>query len=226
MTPEIEKWIFTATYGLTQHETQRIKADVLQHFADASLEYQQKGETPANAEARALADLGDANVAKQKYRAVYFTQDDEFRLQKLKMKSWWSELVLIGSLFLNAFAAYVILFRPENVSFGFRDDRIWSLLIFAVWLLTLLFEVRLKKFIAAKTPNHQVFYMQALGVFLAHPFLVDLPQRAKSFFVPMNSRLPFDVFSAFFVVIVLALCYLWLKMQLPLTIKAIRRLRA
>jgi hypothetical protein len=226
MIPEIETWIFTATYGLAQQEIQRIKADVQEHFADACLEYQEKGLTISEAEARALADLGDAVIANQKYQAVYFTQDDEYRLQKLKMKSWWSELMLVSNLLLFGYAAYIIIIQPssQNVSVTFRDGL--STLISATWLLALVFEVRLKKFMSAKAPNHQVFWMQALAVFLAHPFWFGLPQSLKVFLTPMNTWLPFEVAIAVSVFAVSIFCSLWLKMQLPLTIKAIRRLRA
>jgi hypothetical protein len=223
MISKIETWIFTATHGLAQQEIQRIKADVQQHFADACLAYQEKGLTISEAEARALADLGDAALAQQRYRVVYFTQDDEYRLQKLKMKSWWSELTLAGYLLLFGFVAYNMIVQPQgqNVSISTREVNS------VVWLLALLFEVRLKKFFAVQAPNHQVFWIQVLAIFLAHPFLIGLFSEAKMILeTPLTSYLPFDVLRLIFVCGITFFSFKWLQMQLPLTIKAIRRLRA
>jgi hypothetical protein len=80
---------------------------------------------------------------------------------------------------LSAYLPNVALFRPEE--FSIRDMGFLSLLISAIWLLFLLVEVCPKRFMAVKAPNYQVFSMQALALYLAHP---------------LSSWLPFDVFYA------------------------------
>jgi hypothetical protein len=219
MIPEIEKWISTATYGLAQEEIGRIKADIEQHFADACMVYQEKGASITQAEARALADLGDAGAANEKYRALYFTQLDDERIKRLLRRSWWTfPLMLMFPLLL-----FLTLIQHKTVG-TFTSQEIWvQMFIQAILWFGYIFEPYLKLWVHRKSPRLGLLFAQLLVVLLVWQFLqpgLSAIWRGELFRDVLNGKLGLSTDQIWFV-----LAFFWMKTQLPLSVKILQRLR-
>jgi hypothetical protein len=125
MSHNLWTWLEIATNGLAPQEIQRIQVDVKEHFSDALLAYREKGLTAPEAEARALVDLGDANTANQKYRTVYFTEEDNDRIQHLLKRSWWTYF----SIFIFPASLFLIIWQYPELAKTERFDVLWSLIL-------------------------------------------------------------------------------------------------
>jgi hypothetical protein len=73
---KLSEWLETATRGLVPSAQARIHAEIEAHFAEAVSVRLQKGARLAEAQAAALADLGDAADAARRFRREHLTIGD------------------------------------------------------------------------------------------------------------------------------------------------------
>jgi hypothetical protein len=81
----LDEWLKTATGELWFGELagpakERIKLEIKSHFEDAVAAHQTEGLTGTEAQARALADLGDAHAAAKRFRKTHLTEWEAKRL--------------------------------------------------------------------------------------------------------------------------------------------------
>ena len=73
MNSNLNIWLDTAHKNLVPEAQRLISEQILEHFANAVERYQLEGKTVLEAEAKALADLGDASQAAKKFEQSYLT---------------------------------------------------------------------------------------------------------------------------------------------------------
>lgn len=86
---ELTAWIVLATDGLVAPARERIKQEIEAHYADAVARHMTEGLPRATAEAQALDELGDINVAAKGFRKRYLTEKEEAWLQE--METGWRQ---------------------------------------------------------------------------------------------------------------------------------------
>lgn len=94
----LEAWLGTATNKLTQTGKERITLEITSHFNDAEVSYRANGLADVDAQARALADLGDPKEAGRRFKKRHLTQSEaaflENRLnQYQKWRKPWTQLL-------------------------------------------------------------------------------------------------------------------------------------
>ncbi len=218
---ELVSWLEVATYGLSSSEKPRIRADIEEHFHATLEAYQKAGIYHDQASAKALADLGSPSLANQKYQTVYLTISDDARISSLKKPSWWAKILV----YVVPIAVGVMIIFPKtepSTVFDFYEQ--WSLLFWLsvakeiLFWFGYLFEGKIKLALLRKFPTHGIFLAQLFVIGLAVPFLDEIMNSITQFFAAPR------IFN--WTGLMVMICSLfWLKAQLPLTIKAIRRLR-
>ena len=83
---ELTAWIVLATDGLVASARERIKSEIEAHYADSVANHLTDGMTQAEAEALALGELGDINVAAKGFRKRYLTEQEEAWLREYEAK--------------------------------------------------------------------------------------------------------------------------------------------
>ncbi len=81
---ELTAWIVLATDGLVAPARERIKQEIEAHYADAVARHVTGGLPRAMAEARALDELGDIDVAAKGFRKRYLTEKEEAWLREIE----------------------------------------------------------------------------------------------------------------------------------------------
>jgi hypothetical protein len=221
-THELISWLEVATYELSQHEKPRIRADIEEHFQATFETYKNVGIQHEQATIKALEDLGNPSIANQKYKRVYLTVDDETRVSNLKNSTWWAQIMV----YLVPVILAVLIFAPETQqSTTLKPLEKWSLLYWLVIAKEILFwfgyffESKIKQAIIKKYPSHGIFLAQLFIIVLATPFLFEIVK-----YIGVIQKTPFNFNVS--ALIALGCSVFWLKAQLPLTLKTIRRLRA
>lgn len=82
----LSEWLSIATDGLASRPKDCIWLEIETDFADAVSAYQTSGISESDARARALADLGDPEAAKSRFRNTHLTEKDISQ-----MKRHWKE---------------------------------------------------------------------------------------------------------------------------------------
>lgn len=215
MISNIEKWIDSATRGLASSEVKRIHTDILEHFTDACTAYQAKGD--AHAEARALDDLGSPDVANQKYRSIYLTEEDELKIERLLHRSWWTYVYAFGLAL--AFVVMAINQKTVKAQLAEAGETVYTslTLMILLWLLAI-YEPFIKRVLYQKSPKYGLLWGQVFIVLLAYPFF-------GSAFTDIQKVFEGKLYLSASLLSI-PLVYFWLKAQLPLTLKLLRRLRA
>ena len=86
--PELADWLNIATKNLALPATERIGLEIISHFDDAVGFYQAEGMAEAEAQAKALADLGDPAAAAKRFRKEHLTEGDVGSIKWL-IKYYW-----------------------------------------------------------------------------------------------------------------------------------------
>jgi len=74
--PDLEKWIDEASKGLEPLAREKITEQINEHYEDSVAGYRSSGLSEVDACSRALADLGSAVLAANKYKSIYFGIDE------------------------------------------------------------------------------------------------------------------------------------------------------
>ncbi len=69
--PDLERWLAQATAGLPAETAALARAEIAAHYADALDDYQEQGLNPAEAQTRALRDLGAPDVVADGFNDVH-----------------------------------------------------------------------------------------------------------------------------------------------------------
>jgi uncharacterized membrane protein len=101
MNSDLQLWLETATQNLVPAAKARVYAQIQEHHADAVLEHQHH----PNPEARALANLGDVQLARQYFEQVYLTNaelgnQDKYWLAVKKLNPVYPVLLFGFNLFI------------------------------------------------------------------------------------------------------------------------------
>jgi hypothetical protein len=112
-TPSLAEWLNTATEKLSLPAKERIKLEITSHFEDALESYMAEGLNEPDAQAKALADLGDARSAARRFQREHLTESDVRRIKhNLGWNSGWRRrLNVLSSLGLGA--AFVLVFPDQ-----------------------------------------------------------------------------------------------------------------
>ncbi len=73
MNPNLKTWLKTARANLVPEAQRLVSEQILEHFLNAVERYQLEGKSILEAEAKALADLGDSCLAAKKFEQSYLT---------------------------------------------------------------------------------------------------------------------------------------------------------
>lgn len=92
MSLHLDSWLASATLDLALSERQRIYEEISAHVNDAIAQRIVQGVPVTDAEARAIQDLGDPQVARAAFLCTCYTLTDEIRLERLLGRSWWTLL--------------------------------------------------------------------------------------------------------------------------------------
>lgn len=87
MSLHLESWLASATLGLALSERGRIQDENSAHITDAISHQTAQGLSELDAEARAIQDLGDPQVARAAFLCTCYTLTDEIRLERLLGRS-------------------------------------------------------------------------------------------------------------------------------------------
>jgi hypothetical protein len=80
-------WIDIATRNLVPSAQTRVRAEIEAHFADAVRAKQAAGATELDAQAAALAELGNARAAARRFSREYLTESDALSLGGLSIRT-------------------------------------------------------------------------------------------------------------------------------------------
>lgn len=227
MNPDLKNWFSIATQDLAASEIPRIQEEIVEHFDSATENYQMQGKLENDAQFLALSDLGSPQKAHRKFSSLYFTISDERRIERLFEPIWWARpfgylVVFIGAIFvllgiLNPSSMKVIPNQNPDV-FGIT----LALVFVFTWFISLFFEQKIKDYFKRKLPRHYFLLIQVFIIFLSFPFLSQLATDLINFANMFSGKGRFSLTAP----LIAWLVWLWVKSQLPLTIKTIRRLRA
>lgn len=78
----LEAWLGIVTNKLAQPGEERVTFEITSHFEDAVASYRTNGLTDANAQIRALADLGSPKEAAKRFKKRHLTQKEAAFLEK------------------------------------------------------------------------------------------------------------------------------------------------
>lgn len=101
----IAEWLEIATRKLAEPAKERIRAEIEGHYAEAIEAHREDGLSETDAQAAALAELGDPKAAGMRFRKQHLTEGEEQYLKNLN-KAARSILVLAASCLL--FAMFVL----------------------------------------------------------------------------------------------------------------------
>jgi hypothetical protein len=73
MNPNLKTWLVNARKNLVLEAKKLVSEQILEHYSSAVERYQLEGNSVLEAEAKALADLGDASLAAKKFEQSYLT---------------------------------------------------------------------------------------------------------------------------------------------------------
>jgi hypothetical protein len=89
------QWLEVATYDLVAPAKERIRVEIEAHYAEAVASHMANGISQTQAELAALAELGDAPTAGNKFRKQYLTESEVSGDKSVvKMARRWSYLLL------------------------------------------------------------------------------------------------------------------------------------
>lgn len=77
----LTEWLAVATRGLTDASKDRIRLEIESHYTQAVEAHSANGESESDAQASALAQLGDAHAAASRFRKRHLTEREEKRLK-------------------------------------------------------------------------------------------------------------------------------------------------
>ena len=224
----LESWLASATLDLALSERQRIFDEISAHVSDAIAHQTAQGVTQADAEARAIEDLGDAQVARAAFQRTCYTVSDERRLEKLLGRSWWS--LPLAALCVCIFVAVTVLTisdAPIVLNEGITRSSPWfvplmlSPLFFAP---VYYFEPSIKRWLFNRSSRYGVFIVQIFMVLLASVWMQSVIDNVSILIrTLMTGKITYSIGSW---IVVLILSYRWIAQQAPLTLKIIRRTRA
>ena len=83
----LTEWLDTATATLSAPAKERIQLEIESHFQEAVASHCAQGMTGIEAQARALAELGDAQAAARTFRRSYLTEA-EAKVVKMELERW------------------------------------------------------------------------------------------------------------------------------------------
>lgn len=125
----LEAWLGIATDKLTQAGKERITLEIASHFGDAVVSYRADGLTEADAQARALADLGGPKKAARRFRKRHLTQSEaEFLEKKLNNYLKWRKPWTQGLFWIVLGCLYYLLRRSHA---SLLSQVIWTMLFVA-----------------------------------------------------------------------------------------------
>jgi len=115
----LAKWLEIATGKLVPFAQARIRAEIEAHYAEAVKSHQDTGLSETNAQAVALADLGNAYAAARKYRREFLTDKESGLITKklnllrgnVPVNIWIQRFLFVIAIMLNV----VDLFEPKTV---------------------------------------------------------------------------------------------------------------
>lgn len=227
MNHRLNDWLASATLGLALSERGRIQDEISAHVSDAIAHQTAQRLSEPDAEARAIQDLGDPQVARAAFLRTCYTLSDEQRLEKLLGRSWWTLplTVLFGCIFV---AITVLTFShvPITLNDGVgKSDPLFIPLMFSPLLLALIyyFEPKIKHWLFNRSSRYGVFAVQAFMGFAAIWLSGVIHNVFALIYSLIIGEFSFSIISWF---VVLILTYRWIAQQAPLTLKTIRRTRA
>ena len=194
MNLHLESWLASATLGLALSERGRIQDEISAHVNDAIAYQTAQGLSASDAEARAVADLGDPRVARAAFLRTCYTLTDEIRLERLLGRSWWT--LLYAWLFIS-FPLWLPLSNWFNVPLTIRIPFIFQLTfqpgmsltdgqLIAVSLLFVFalapmyfFEPRIKRWLYNRFSSNGVIAVQAFMALLAAQTIVTAIERDR-----------------------------------------------
>ena len=239
MNLHLESWLASATLDLALSERQRIYEEISAHVKDAIAHRTAQGILESVAEARAIQDLGDPQVARAAFQRTCYTLTDEIRLERLLGRSWWT---LLCSWLFMSFPLWLPLTSWFNIpltvqipltsqltiqpGMSLTDGQFIavSLVIALLFAPVYFFEPRIKRWLYKRFSSNGVIAVQAFMALLAAQMIGSAIEN----FISTTQALFFGggklVFGTW--IIVLFLTYHWIAQQAPLTLKTIRRTRA
>ena len=228
MNIHLESWLASATLDLALSERQRIFDEISAHVSDAIAHQTAQGVTQADAEARAVQDLGDPQAARAAFQRTCYTLSDEIRLERLLERSWWT---LPYAWLIAGMPAAIVVMSWLNISIpfirisGVSDATLIDSVLFWLAIIPLYFyEPRIKRWLYKRFPARGALVVQAFTVLLALPIVYSVPIEAISTIKALLSRTITLYFGTGIFVPILV--YRWIAQQAPLTLKTIRRTRA
>lgn len=119
--PTLSEWLEIATRKLTDASKERIRVEIEAHYAEAVNAHGDKGLSEADAQTKALAELGDAKVASRRFRKQHLTQQED---QWLKYSEKWGRSIfwLVLSYVMFVLFAFDQRPLPQNALIHYRHQ--------------------------------------------------------------------------------------------------------
>jgi hypothetical protein len=221
----LESWLVWATQDLATSESIRIRQEISNHFDDARDGLVVAGMSLEEAERQAVQALGSPQQANAEFLRVCFTETDERRLERLMARSWWTlpcgllGLVVFGFSLLNGTG---FIFSDPQLQLHVNANFATPLL--SLWIGALLLEPQVKRLLVLRFPKRATLLVQGFMVLLGAVNVISaLEEAIQPLFLFSKGTLSIYFGSWMFVLI---LTYRWLRAQLPLTLKSLKRISA
>ena len=214
--------------GLALSERQRIYEEISAHVKDAIAHRTAQGILESVAEARAIQDLGDPQVARAAFQRTCYTLSDEILLEKLLKRSWWTlpcawfVLIMPTVMVVSSWLGVTTKFQSNLGLSGWQTSLVITITYFLIFI-SLYFEPQIKRYLFLRFSSFGVIAVQAFMALISSVMisgaLTDIFNIIQS---AASGHLKFSIGTW---IIVPILTYRWIAHQAPLTLKIIRRTR-
>lgn len=169
----LSEWLEIATRKLTDASKERIRLEIDSHYADAVGAHREDGLSEADAQTKALTELGAPKTAARRFRKQHLTEREDQRLknsEKMARSIWW---LIFSFVFFGQFA-----FDRHNLVTHYWYK--WLSLVLAFVFLVALPTVRfaITRFSGAKSNGHLLvpdpWFIYIMGISLDRLFTTGL----------------------------------------------------
>lgn len=201
----LSEWLEIATRKLTDASKERIRVEIEAHYAEAVEAHREGGLSEADAQSKALRELGDARAAARRFRKQHLTEREN---EWLKFSDKWGRSIFWLILSYFTFVGFAVDQLPmrRNALIHYRHQALGLGLEFLVMVAVPTIRIALARLGSSK-PNRHLLLLNPFIWFYLGPFLDRLFWKGFS-----RLEINLNVLGLAYLIVYLLCIRLWIKL--------------